>query len=152
MNNNNQLVAFSIDEQCYALHLSCVDRIVRAVEITALPKAPPIVLGVINVQGEIVPVVNIRKRFHLPEREIGLTDHFIICHTAKRRVALVADSATKVVEYSPEAIIAAEKILPGMEYIEGVAKLPDGLILIHDLERFLSLEEENAIQEALSQR
>ena len=151
MRNLDQLVTFAIEEQCYALHLSCVDRIVRAVEITELPKAPPIVLGVINVQGEIVPVVNIRKRFNLPEREIGLTDHFIICHTARRWVALVADSATKVVEYSPNAIVAAEKILPGMEYIEGVAKLPDGLILIHDLEKFLSLEEERTLQEALSQ-
>lgn len=150
--NEGSFVVFSIGIQRYALQLSCVDRIVRAVEIAALPKAPSIVLGVINIQGEIVPVMNIRKRFNLPEREIALTDHFIICHTARRRVALVADSATQMVEYSPNAIVAAEKIVPGMEYIEGVAKLPDGLILIHDLEKFLSLEEENAIQEALSQR
>jgi purine-binding chemotaxis protein CheW len=147
----HQLLEFQLEKQFYALHLASVDQVSRAAEYTLLPKAPPIVLGVINVRGEIIPVINIRKRFNVPERELALTDHFIICHTSKRRVALVADSATRVVDYSPETIVAAEKILPAMEYIQGVAKLPDGLILIHDLEKFLSLDEERAIQEALSQ-
>lgn len=63
MDKLNQLVVFAFDEQRYALHLSAVERIVRMVEITPLPKAPEIVLGVVNVQGRIVPIVNIRKRF-----------------------------------------------------------------------------------------
>jgi purine-binding chemotaxis protein CheW len=66
----NQLVVFAFDEQRYALHLSAVERIVRMVEITPLPKAPEIVLGVVNVQGRIVPIVNIRKRF-----STGLKSH-----------------------------------------------------------------------------
>jgi purine-binding chemotaxis protein CheW len=66
----NQLVVLTLDEQRYALHLSAVERIVRMVEITPLPKAPQIVLGVVNVQGRIVPIVNIRKRF-----STGLKSH-----------------------------------------------------------------------------
>lgn len=149
--NANLFVVFQVGGQRYALQLSCVERVIHAVEIAALPKAPAIVLGVINVHGEIVPVVNIRRRFNLPERDLALSDRFMICRTSKRRLALIADSVANVAEYSSETIVAAETILPGMEYIEGVAKLPDGLILIHDLEKFLSLEEEQTVHEALTQ-
>jgi purine-binding chemotaxis protein CheW len=151
MNNAHQLVVFLIQDQRYGLHLSSVDRIVRSVEITPLPEAPSIVLGVINHHGRIVPVINIRKRFNLPKREVGLNDQLIIAHTSKRCIALVVDSATEVVSYLPDSIVAAEQILPGMEYIQGVAKFPDGLILIHDLEKFLSLDEEQSLEVALSQ-
>ncbi|MBF8302857.1 MAG: cheW40H-4 [Candidatus Dadabacteria bacterium] len=70
MDKLNQLVVLTLDEQRYALHLSAVERIVRVVEVTPLPKAPEIVLGVVNVQGQIIPVINIRKRF-----STGLKSH-----------------------------------------------------------------------------
>jgi hypothetical protein len=78
------IVVFNLDEQQYALHLAAVERIVRVAEITPVPKAPAIVLGVINVQGQVIPVINIRKRFRLPDREMSLSDHLIIARTAKR--------------------------------------------------------------------
>jgi len=144
-----QLVAFNLDDQCYALPLSTVERVIRAIEITPLPKAPEIVLGVINIQGEIMPVVNVRKRFRLPGQEIDLGNHFIIGHTIRRTVVLVVDGVTAIVERSEEDVIAAQTILPGLEYVEGVAKLEDGLLLIHDLNTFLSLEEEGTLDKAM---
>jgi purine-binding chemotaxis protein CheW len=149
MEKLNQLVVFSLDEQRYALPLSNVERIVRVVEITSLPKAPEIVLGVINVRGQVIPVVNIRKRFRLPEREIALSDHLIIAQTSRRAVALLADRVGQVLEVLENDIISAKKILPAMDYVEGVVKLADGLILIHNLEKFLSLEEERALERAM---
>jgi len=145
----NQLIVLTLDEQRYALHLSAVERIVRGVEVTPLPKAPEIVLGVVNVQGQITPVINIRKRFRLPEREMNLSDQLIIAHTSRRTVALVADAVSGVIERSEQEVIAAEKVLPGIEYVEGVVKLEDGMILIHDLNKFLSLEEEQALDNAM---
>lgn len=149
MSKSSQVVVFDLDEQRYALPLSNVERIVRVVEITPLPKAPEIVLGVINVRGEIIPVVNIRKRFRLPEREITLSDHLIIAKTSRQSVALLADRVGHVLEVPENKIISAKKILPAMDYVEGVVKLEDGLILIHDLEKFLSLEEERALERAM---
>jgi len=149
MNQPKHLLVFNLDEQRYALLLSNVERIVRVVEITSLPKAPEIVFGVINVRGEIIPVVNIRKRFRLPEREIALSDHLIIAKTSRRAVALLADRVGQVLEVLENKIISAKKILPAMDYVEGVVKLEDGLILIHDLEKFLSLEEERALERAM---
>ncbi len=151
MDKLNQLVVFTLDEQRYALHLSAVERIVRMVEITPLPKAPEVVLGVVNVQGWIIPVVNIRKRFRLPEREISLSDQLIIASTSKRPVALVADTVSGLIECYEPQVITVEKILPHIEYVEGVVKLEDDMILIHDLDRFLSLEEEKMLDDAMKE-
>ena len=146
---NNQLISFMLGEQCYALRLSAVERVVRAVEINPLPQAPEVVTGIINLQGQIIPVINMRRRFRLPERDIALTDCLVIAHTARRPVGLVVDAVTDVFEYPEQSIAGAESILPGLEYIEGVVKLRDGLVLIHDLDKFLSLEEEAFLAQAL---
>ncbi len=144
-----QLVVFTLDEQRYGLRLSVVERVTRAVEVVSLPSAPDIVLGIIKFASQVVPVLNIRKRFRLPEKELTPDDQFIIARTSKRPVALLVDSATALVEVSAGDIVRAPLILPRIDYVDGVAKLEDGMILIHDLDTFLSLDEERAIREAL---
>ncbi len=146
---NEQLTIFTLDEQRYALGLGRVDRVVRAVAITPLPRTPEIVLGLINVQGRVIPIINVRRRFHLPERDIALTDRIIIAHTARRPIGLVVDTVADVVECPEQSIVGAESILPGLEYVEGVVKLQDGLVYIHDLDRFLSMEEETSLAQAM---
>lgn len=145
----HRYVVFILEGQRYALHLSAVHRTVRMVHITPLIKAPDIVLGIVNIQGQVTPVINVRRRFGLPEREIALTDQLIVAHTTRRPVALVADAVMDVVECSGQSMVTAESILPEAEYLEGVVKLENGLILIHDLDTFLSLEEENSLDRAL---
>lgn len=145
-----QLVVFRLDEWRYALHLAAVERVVPAAEITLLPKAPAVVSGVINFQGRVLPVVNVRKRFKLREREIRPADRLIIAHTEVRSVILVVDAVDEVITRLPEEIAAPDEILPGMNYVEGIVKLEDGLILIHDLRKFLSLEEEQALEQAMA--
>lgn len=140
---------FGLDDQRYALPLEVVQRVIRAVEITPLPKAPEIVLGVINLRGHVVPVMNLRRRFRLPERDLRLSDHLIIAHTSRRVVALAADGVTGVMECPAEALTPAENVLPRLEYVTGVVTLADGLVLIHDLDRFLSLDEEAALDAAM---
>ena len=145
----NQIIIFTLDDQRYGLPLSAVERVVRMVDITPLPKAPDNVLGIINVQGRVIPVINMRRRFRLPEWELALTDQLVIAHTARRPVALVADAVTDVHEYAEQEAVAAQDILPNVEYIAGVVKLENGLILIHDLDKFLSLEEDAQLDRAL---
>jgi purine-binding chemotaxis protein CheW len=145
----HQLVAFTLDEQCYAVPLSAVERIVRMVEITPVPKAPEIVLGVVNVQGSVIPVVDTRRRFRLPARVPRLSDQLLIARTSKRPVALVVDAVTEVITLSGQEIVPGETILAHLDYVTGVVKSPDGLILIHDLDSFLSLEEEQAVHDTI---
>lgn len=152
MKQSNQYVVFTLDGQRYALYLSAVERIIRVVEITPLPKAPEIVLGIINIGGQIIPAVNIRKRFRLPERELNLSDILIIAETPRRTVALMADDVSGVIEGPEQNVTEAKEILPRMEYVKGVVKLKDGMILINDLDKFLSLEEEKALDDAMSKK
>jgi purine-binding chemotaxis protein CheW len=149
MERMRKLVTFSLDDRKFALYVSAVQRIVRVVEVTPLPKAPEIVVGIINLQGTLIPVFDIRMRFRLPPREVRLADQMIVATAAKRTVALIVDSVDDVVEIPGERIVAAEQILPELEYVEGVMKMEGGMVLIHDLEKFLSLHEEKTLNEAL---
>lgn len=150
MITSNQYLVFSLDEQWFALRLSAVERVVRAVEATTLPNAPEIVLGIVNVQGQLIPIFNIRKRFRLPEREIDLSDQLVIARARTRTVALVVDSVSGVQESAEREVVAAKEILPGMEHLDGVVKLGDDLILIYDLDKFLSLDEERALDAVMT--
>jgi purine-binding chemotaxis protein CheW len=146
-----QLVVFRLDERRYALPLAVVERVVRAVDVTPLPKASPIVLGAINVHGRVLPVLNVRKRFLMPEREIGPADWFLLAHTARHTVVLVVDESEGVVERTQAEVVLSTQIVPDLDHFPGVLRLDDGLVLIHDLEKFLSLDEARALDEAMDE-
>jgi purine-binding chemotaxis protein CheW len=145
-----QLVVFTLQDQLYALRVSVVERIFRVAEVTALPKAPAIVSGVINVQGRVIPVVSLRQRFGLAERGIELADRLIIARTARRVVALLVDSVQDVVDCMQSDVIDGERILQNAQYVEGVLKTSDGLIVIHDLDTLLSPLEDEQLARALA--
>jgi purine-binding chemotaxis protein CheW len=144
------LLAFNLDEQRYALSLSAVQQVTRVVAITPLPKAPEIVLGVINARGKILPVLDIRKRFGLPKpNHIDLSDQLIIAHTGARGVALVVDSIIGVLEFSAEEMVDAESIAPGLKHVQAITSFAGDVLLVHNLDRFLSLEEESRLHDLL---
>lgn len=142
-------MVFTLDEQQYALRLDAVERIVRAAAITPLPKAPDIILGILDIQGEVVPVIDMRARFRMPAREIRPVDQFIIARTRSLRVALLVDAAQGVVAEEAAGHIAQDDFVSGMEYLSGVTRSEEGLVLIHDLDSFLSLQEEKLLLEAM---
>ena len=132
----HSLAVFSLDDQPFALAVASVKRVVRAVEIAPLPGAPRGVRGVINVQGEVIPVFDLRVRFGRPERDVRVTDHLVIADTGRRHVALIVDAAAGVVKADDAQVVAAAEILPQFDGVEGVMKLNDEIIFIHDLARF----------------
>lgn len=144
------LVIFALDQGRYALPLERVERAVRMVEVTPLPKAPAIVRGVVNVQGRLVPVINLRRRFALPEREAALGDQLLIARSATLSLAMVVDAVIDVAECDARDYVASTSVVPGTDYVQGIAKLADGMVLIHDLDRFLSLDEAQSLDQALA--
>jgi len=144
-----RLVLLTVDGQTYALHLEAVDRVLRMVEVTPLPGAPDAVEGVVNIRGEVVPVVSIRKRLGLAHRGVGASDSLVLAHARARRLAIIAESVLGVVERPADAVVSTGDIAHGVRHIEGVLKTGDGLVLIHDLERFFSPEEEQSLDLAL---
>ena len=143
------VVVFSINHNRYALHLDKTEKVIPSLEVMHLPNSPDIILGVVNIEGNIIPVVNTRKKFSLPEKEIELGDKLIIAKTTKRLVALPADDVEGVGFYHEEQIINPKKILPNIPAVDGVIGLEDGIIIIHDIDLFLSLEEEEQLLSAL---
>lgn len=147
-----QFVVFRLDQRRYALPLAVVDRVVRAVEVTPLPTARAIVLGAINVHGRVLPVLDVRRRFLLPLRQIRPSDWFLLAHTARRTVVLAVDESEGIIERPEEQIVDTDDIVAGLDDFPGVVRLDDGLVLIHDLEKFLSLDDARGLDDAIGNR
>lgn len=142
-------LVFRLDQYRFALPLAAVRRVVRSVASTALPQAPAIVRGVIDLRGEVVAVIDLRARLGLPGREAGLDDQLLIARTPRRTVALPVDRSEGVVAWRGDDFAAAGQLAPGTKYLKGILRGAEGLILVHDLDALLSLEEEEAIDAAL---
>lgn len=141
----SDLLVFHLGGQRIGVSSAFVREVVRAVTIVPVPKAPPIVEGVIDYRGAIAAVLDLRARFGLDPAPLDIHQHFIVAE-ARRLVALRVDRADDVVSLAPGV---TEEIDSGAPYVTGVVKLADGLVLIHDLATFLSIDEELALETAL---
>lgn len=146
----HRLVLLTVAGQSFALHLEAVDRVVRMVEVTLLPGAPEAVEGVVDVHGEVIPVVSIRRRLGLASRAPAVSDSLVLAQARHRRVAIIAESVLSVVECPADAFVSSRDIAHGIAHIEGVLKTGDGLVLIQDLDRFFSTEEAQSLDLALA--
>ncbi len=144
------MLVFMLEDKTFALPLENVDRVVRVVEFTRLPQAPSIVLGVINYKGTVLPVIDIRGRFHLPQRAPRLEDQLVIAHTAQKTIALLAENVVGDIETPLSQLVPPGQIVEGTAFLKAVLKLEDGVMLIPDLDKILtsgeSLELEKAIE------
>lgn len=127
-----------------------VREIIRAVAIRQLPEAPSIVAGVINVRGSVVPVLDMRTRFGAPSRAVQPSEHFIIVEAEPLSVALRVDRAVEMAQVDDAEVEKMADVAGSAPYVAGVAKMPDGLILIHDPRAFLSEADSIALGAALS--
>lgn len=145
------VLLFELAEQRFALLLVDVLEVVRAVALRPLPNAPAVVEGIIDVRGDIVPVLDIRARFGLPAKAIALTDHFVLGSAGPRRVALRVDRATDMARVRILDIQDAINLPRGVAHIAGIATLPDGLVLLNDLPSLLFALESEQLEGALSE-
>ena len=147
--SSDSLIIFLVGEQQFAVSVAAVERVVRVVEIAPLPEAPQGVRGVINLQGRIVPVFDLWSRFGQPGRELRASDHLIVAHTPWRTIALLVDTVVSVVPHLKADITTTADMLPDLASVSGVMKLDGGLVLVQDIERFLSIEDHAALKIAL---
>lgn len=147
----SRLVAFVVDGQRFALALDAVERALPMLAVTPLPGAPPVVAGVVSLHGQVVPVFDLRRRLGRPAREPALTDHLLVARAGARRVALPVDEVLGVLAVDAAAITPPDAVLPAPERLAGIVTLADGLVFIHDLETFLTADEERRLAEALDE-
>jgi purine-binding chemotaxis protein CheW len=144
-----EILVFQLDGQRFGLLVEVVREVLRAIALVPLPRAPAIVEGVINLRGRIVPVLDLRRRFRLPPRPLHPTDHLIVASADERQVVLRVDKATDLVRVPLAHLEEARGVVPGVEYVSWVARLPDDLVLLHDLRTLLSRAEAEGIAAAL---
>lgn len=133
-----QLVTFKLGGEEYGIDILRVQEINRMTVITAMPKAPFSVEGVINLRGKVIPVINLRKRFGLAMKEFDYQSRIIVID-AGSTVGLIVDSVSEVLRISSDTIEPPSLVTTGTgsEYIMGIGKLEDRLIIVLDIEKLL---------------
>jgi purine-binding chemotaxis protein CheW len=147
--SSREVLVFEVGGQTYALPTADVVELLRAVAITPLPDAPAVIEGIVDVRGRVLPVFGLRARFRLPFKALDPSDHFIVASAGARRVILRVDRATHLALVDEAKVQPSETLGPAAGYVSGVARLDDGLVLIHDLTTFLSAAEAESLDEAL---
>jgi purine-binding chemotaxis protein CheW len=114
-----------------------------------IPNTPKFVDGIINLRGDITPIINLKKRFNLDEASIDSDTRIIVINIKSRQVGFVVDEASQVIRLSEEDIEPAPELVAGVDkkYITGVGKLKDRIVLLLNLEEVLSEDEKEKIQD-----
>lgn len=139
-----QLVTFSIGDEEFGVEILKVQEIIRMLEITKVPKAPPFVEGVINLRGKVIPIIDLRKRFGLASRDHDKNTRIIVINIHSMIVGFVVDSVSEVLRLPLNTVEPPPPVVAGLDsdYISGVGKLEDRLLIMLDLDRLLSNEEQ----------
>ena len=144
----SDIFCFRIDNLQLAIPFSTVDRVLRAVEITQVPNSPSLIYGIFDYHGKVVAAINLRHRLKLPSQPVRIHDVFIIAKTRNREIALVADRAEGIIHPQARDLSDAADLDAGFE-AGGILRRDDGIILIYDIEKFLSAQDDLELQQVI---
>ncbi len=138
-----QFVTFILKDETYGINVMQVQEVLRVTEIAPVPGAPPYVLGIINLRGNVVTVIDTRGRFGLPSTEVDDTSRIIVIESEKQVVGILVDAVTEVVELRSAEIDVAPNVgnEESSQYIQGVATRESSLLILVDLNKLLTHEE-----------
>ncbi|MCF6281615.1 MAG: chemotaxis protein CheW [Candidatus Polarisedimenticolaceae bacterium] len=138
-----QLVTFKLKGESYGINVMKVQEVLRVTEIAPVPGAPPYVLGIINLRGNVVTVIDSRSRFGLPSAEQDDSSRIVIIESEKQVVGILVDAVAEVVDLNVNEIDSAPNVgnEESSRYIQGVASRAEGLLILVDLEKLLTDEE-----------
>ena len=139
----NQLISFKVGNEEYGLDILRVKEVIRIREITRLPKAPSFVKGIINLRGDVIPIIDLRDKFGLEHQEYTDMTRVIVVDVDEKLVGMVVDAASQVVRIPADQIDPPPPIVGGLstEYIKGVGKIDERLVILLQIDRILSTEE-----------
>ncbi|MGD0283357.1 MAG: chemotaxis protein CheW [Dissulfurispiraceae bacterium] len=144
-----QLVTFNLGNEEYAVAILKVQEINRMKEITRVPNSPPYVEGVINLRGKVIPVVNLRSKFGLAAKENNEQTRIMIMDIQGITMGLVVDSVSEVLRIPSSTVEPTPPMASNIsaEFIKGIAKVDDRLIILLDMDRLLGRAEESELVE-----
>jgi purine-binding chemotaxis protein CheW len=153
MSEQSQLVTFQLGEELYGINIMDVKEIVRVQEIRAIPNAPVYVEGIFNLRSEIIPIINLHKRFHLKKaftsEEDELLSGFIIIDVDGMKLGVIIDRVSRVVTIEKEDVQPPPQMLSGIgaEYIQGVVRQEEGYLIILNIRDLFNPKELQKIAE-----
>ena len=142
-----QLVTFRLGEEQYGIDIMEVEGIVRIEDVRAVPNAPSYVEGIFNLRGEIIPVINLHRRFQIRRAELSEEDRllsgFVIVNVEGRRLAIRIDRVSGVVTITTDQVQPPPQVITGIgtEYVEGVVSHDDRYLIILDTQRLFNATE-----------
>jgi len=144
-----QLVVFMLNEEEFACDINNVREVVKMLKVTPLPKSIDFVEGVINMRGEVIPVIDLRKRFGMDEAERNDANRIIIAEVEDQMFGLIVDSVSEVARIPNDQVQDAPNQVAGgrTELIAGVGKIDERMLIILDIDRILSTEEKVALED-----
>ena len=144
-----QLVTFSIGEEEFGVDILKVQEIIRTMEITKVPRAQAFVEGVINLRGKVIPIIDLRRRFGLVSKTHDKHTRIIVIEISNMIVGFVVDSVSEVLRIPSGTVEPPPPVVAGLdsEYISGVGKLQDRLLILLDLDKLLSSEDIEALSQ-----
>lgn len=144
------LLVFSIGRLQFGIAVEPVQRVIPAFEISPLPEAPSVVMGIIRIGGDVIPVIDPHRPFNGGQStELRLTSRFIVLQSPRRRLALIADQVDGVRDVPSMALDAAEQLTTSLYLIKEIAATPRGVIYIYDVEQFLAEGDEVMLSAAI---
>jgi len=148
-----QLVVFELADESYGVEISRVQDINRMQEITEIPHAPESVVGVINLRGRVIPVVDLRTRFGMPGAEHTKSTRIVVVQMGEEPIGMIVDAVSQVLRIPTKIIEPPSPVLSGVDsrYLLGIAKLEDELVILLDLDYVLSKDEQEFISEAMAE-
>ena len=140
---HRQCVTFRLDEEIYGINVMLVQEVLRVTEIAPVPGAPSYVVGIINLRGNVVTVIDTRMRFGLPPREIDDSTRIVVIEAEKQTVGIIVDSVSEVVDVYSNEIESAPNVGNDetARYIEGVVSRGEELLILVDLNKLLTDDE-----------
>jgi len=138
-----QWVTFRLEDETYGVNVMQVQEVLRMTEIAPVPGAPSYVLGIINLRGNVVTVMDTRSRFALPPNEADDATRIVIIEAEDQVVGIMVDSVAEVVYLKQSEIEVAPNVgnEESSRYIQGVANRDDGLLILVDLDKLLTDDE-----------
>lgn len=138
-----QLVSFKIGEEEFGVDILKVQEINRMLQVTRVPNAPDYIDGVINLRGKVIPILDLRTRLSMPRKEHDKDTRIVVVELGGRVVGFVVDAVSEVLRIPKSVTEPPPAVVSGIdaEYITAVGKLEDRLLILLDLERILSAEE-----------
>jgi purine-binding chemotaxis protein CheW len=146
--DEQQLVVFHLGAELYGVEIARVHEIIRLMQVTRVPRAPSFVEGVINLRGKVIPVVDLRRRFGLPQAEHTRASRIVVVELSDHVVGIIVDGVSEVLRVNTSTVEPPSPVVAGIdsEYLHGIAKLSDRLVILLDLDRILAREERRALE------